>query len=89
MYPLFYCKPLYKYYNKHDFNKNIKQIDTSNKHLFLSFNLLHIVKYKFFMSFSINKNEDSVTSVRILVTLLSVTSENSDLSETKYNLYYD
>jgi len=41
------------------------------------------------MSFSINKNEDSVTSVRILVTLLSVTSENSDLSETKYKLYYD
>lgn len=41
------------------------------------------------MSFSINKNEDSVTSVRILATLFSVTSENSDLSEIKYNLYYD
>lgn len=60
-------------------------IDTSTTFIF---NLLHKFKYKFFMSFSINKNEDCVISVRILATLFSVTSENSDSSETKYNLYY-
>lgn len=40
------------------------------------------------MSFSINKNEGFVTSVRICDTPFSVTSENSDLSETIYNTFY-
>lgn len=40
------------------------------------------------MLFLINENEDSVTLVRIWDTLFSVTSENSDLSETIYSYFY-